>query len=115
MSRVFLIIFDWIWLAPIFVTIVGGISALRAQGRRWITHLCVLGALLAVLPAFIDLWSTIDPDAASEPTNAFTSLLYLTVMAGFGLAYSVFAVTLFYWRRRTAQASRMVMPARQAE
>jgi hypothetical protein len=98
LAHLFLIIFGWIWLAPIIVTIVGGVSALRAQGRRWIIHLCVFGFLLAALPAFISLWSTIDPNAASEPTNAFTALLYLIVMVAFGLAYSIFALVLFYKR-----------------
>ena len=102
MADLFLVIFDWIWLAPIFVTIVGGVFALRVQSRRWIVHLCVFGCLLAALPAFLELWSTIDPDAAGEPTNAFTALHYLIVMVGFGLAYAVFALVLFYNRRRIA-------------
>ncbi|WP_157644185.1 hypothetical protein [Bradyrhizobium sp. WSM2793] len=102
MADFFLIIFGWSWLAPIFVTIVGGVFALRAQGRRWIIHLCVFGCLLAALPTFVSLWGRIDPDAASEPTNAFTALLYFIVMAGFGLAYSIFALVLFYTRRRIA-------------
>lgn len=102
MAHLFLIIFGWIWLAPIVVTIVGGVSAVRAQGRRWIIHLCVFGCLLAALPAFINLWSTIDLNAASEPTNAFTALLYVIVMVAFGLAYSIFALVLFYNRRRIA-------------
>lgn len=102
MAHFFLTIFGWIWLAPIFVTIVGEVSALQALSRRWIIHLCVFGCLLAALPAYISLWSTIDPNAASEPTNAFTALLYLILMVGFGLAYSIFALVLFYKRRRIA-------------
>ena len=101
-AHLFLIIFGWIWLAPIVVTLAGCVSAVWMQGRRWIIHLCVFGCVLAALPAFISLWSAIDPIAASEPTNAFTALLYLIAMVGFGLAYSIFALVLFYKRRRIA-------------
>jgi len=75
-AHLFLIIFGWIWLAPTVVTLAGCVSAVWMQGRRWIIHLCVFGCVLAALPAFISLWSAIDPIAASEPTNAFTALLY---------------------------------------
>lgn len=104
MAHVFWIIFGWIWLAPIIVTLIGGVFALRAQSRRWIVHLCVFGCLLAALPAFIYLWGLIDRPSASEPTNAFMALLYLIAAVSFGLAYSILAFVLSFKRRRTVRS-----------
>ena len=100
MNELFLIIFNWIWLAPVIVTVIGGASALWSRSRQSIIHVCVLVCLLAALPAFIYLWGTFDPIAAGEPTNAFAAAFYLVVMVLSGLAYTILALALYFKRRR---------------
>lgn len=72
-------------MAPIIVTLVGGVFALRTQSEKWIVHLCVFGCLFATLPAFIYLWGLVDRPAANEPTNAFMAVTYLMAAVLTGL------------------------------
>jgi hypothetical protein len=99
-ARLFAILWGWIWIIPIFVSIVGGVLALRAQRRRWIIHMCVFGCMLSALPAFIFLNGIIDPTTVEGPGpgDAFVALFYLLVMVLVGLGYSIFAGVLF-WKR----------------
>ena len=101
-ERLFSVIWGWIWLIPILVTLVGGVLAQRAQGRRWIIHMCVFGCMLVALPAFIYLNGIVDPTTVESPGpgDAFVVLFYLLVMVLAGLGYSVFAGLLFLKRQR---------------
>jgi hypothetical protein len=94
-----------IWLAPIWLAVLGATISLRLSRRRWILHVSVLAMMLIAPFAAIYLQGIIDPTTIQNPGpgDGFVLLLYLPELILSAVVYLIFV---FATRRNDSRPSR---------
>jgi hypothetical protein len=94
-----------IWLAPIWLAVLGATISLRLSQRRWILHVSVLAMMLLAPFAAIYLQGIIDPTTIQNPGpgDGFVLLLYLPELV---LSAVVYLICIFATRRNDSRPSR---------
>jgi hypothetical protein len=99
--------FGSIWLAPIFLAILGCVLSARLSSRRWVLHSLVFAAMLFVLPAFIFFQGIVDPTTIDGPGpgDGGIVLLYLAMLVPSAIAYATIAWASYRQRKRRRLSS----------